>query len=70
MTYKKYINWCDDRAMDGRWPLTIALICCGEANKVYQLSFWKRHKKMKTEIPQEYTDMVNFVNKHYNIEVD
>ena len=71
MTYKEFIGWCNRRAADGYWPLTIALTCCEEASKIHKLSFFKRRKMMKTEVPKMYTDLVESVNDYYGItEVD
>lgn len=45
MTFKKFSNWCNDRAADGCWGLQEAVICCGICDKMYNTIFFKRKKK-------------------------
>ncbi len=71
MTYKEFNSWCNKRAADGCWPLSIALTCCEECSAVMKLPFFKKHKKLKEDIPEVYQDIVNFINEHYSLmEVD
>ena len=67
MTYKQFGNWCNKRAADGCWPLSIALTCCEEYSKVLKLSFFKRRKKLKENIPEEFEEIVEVINNCYNL---
>ena len=67
MTYKQFGEWCNARAADGHWSYSIAIVCCQEYSKVVKLSFLKRRKKFKEEIPKEYQEIVDSVNAYYNL---
>ncbi len=67
MTYKEFGNWCNKHAADGCWPLSVALTCCEEYAKVLQLPFFKRRKKLKEDIPEEFEEIVEINDNHYNL---
>lgn len=70
MTYKQFGEWCNARAADGCWSLDIAILCCEIYSKVLKLSFFKRRKKLKEEIPKGCQDIVDAINAHYNLNKD
>ena len=47
MTFKKFSDWCNQRAADGCWDMASALACTEILNKVRQKPFWKREKVWK-----------------------
>ena len=67
MTYKEFGKWCNKRAADGCWSFLIASACCSEYSKVMKLPFFKRHKKLRENIPEEFEEIVDAINKHYNL---
>ena len=47
MTYRKFREWCNERAWDGCWGLQEARLCIDVMNTIQQLPFWKRNKVWK-----------------------
>lgn len=48
MKYKEFLRWCNDRAYDGCWGSTTAIICINIINDIQSLPFWRRERKWKT----------------------
>lgn len=67
MTYKEFGNWCNRHASDGCWSFLIASICCSEYSKVMKLPFFKRRKKLKEDIPEDFKEIVDAINNYYNL---
>ena len=59
MTYKEFLQWCNERASDGCWGRQTAMYCISVINIMKSTPFWRRKKKWK-----EYEQLVvtNFVN--------
>jgi hypothetical protein len=59
MTYKEFLNWCNERASDGCWGLIEAQVCISVVDIMQSTPFWRRGKKWN-----EYEQYVvtNFVN--------
>ena len=55
MKFKEFSSWCNDRACDGCWGLTEAIICSNLAEEIYKLPFWNREKKSIILIEKEET---------------
>lgn len=45
MTYKEFFRWCSDRAHDGCWGYSTAIICIDIIEEMEHTPFWKRKKK-------------------------
>lgn len=44
MKFKEFSAWCNDRACDGCWGMTEAIICTNVYSDIYKFPFWKREK--------------------------
>lgn len=67
MTYKQFIQWCNNRACDGRWSINAFIVCKSIIKNIEHLPFWKRKKewlKIKDEVEK---DIVSVTNKKYGI---
>ena len=58
MTFKQFVTWCNQRAADGYWGMTTAIICMDIISQMRKTPFWKRKKRWETEF--------NFNNALYN----
>ena len=47
MTFKQFVQWCNDRACDGCWGYITAVQCIEVLRDVKRQSFWKREKAWK-----------------------
>lgn len=47
MTFKEFVEWCNDRACDGCWGLKTAMLCIEVIHDVREHPFWKREKAWK-----------------------
>ena len=47
MTFKKFVDWCNRRACDGRWSLGHVVACIDIIKDVRSKPFWKREKYWK-----------------------
>lgn len=52
MTYKGFLNWCNDRVCDGCWGLREAKDCIRIAKAIHSQPFWRR-KKFWNEINKD-----------------
>lgn len=52
MKFKEFINWCNQRACDGCWGATTAMICIELIEKVGKVPFWKRERYWRREYEQ------------------
>lgn len=59
MTYKEFLQFCNERAADGCWGRQTAMYCIGVINIMQSTPFYRRKKKWN-----EYEQLVvtNFVN--------
>ena len=49
MSFKQFVAWCNDRASDGCWGMTTAVICIDIIGQMRNTPFWKRKKRWETE---------------------
>lgn len=49
MSFKQFVAWCNDRASDGCWGMTTAVICIDIISQMRNTPFWKRKKRWETE---------------------
>lgn len=47
MTYKEFLNWCNERACDGMWGMQTAEICIAIIGVMKSTPFWKRKQKWR-----------------------
>ena len=47
MTYKEFCSWCNQRACDGYWGMSVAIACIDIMNVVKKQRFWRREKFWK-----------------------
>lgn len=47
MKFKEFVNWCSERACDGRWGMLEAIACINVINEIMKIQFWKREKFWK-----------------------
>ena len=47
MTFKEFVEWCNQRACDGCWGMITALQCIEVMRDVKRQPFWKREKYWK-----------------------
>lgn len=57
--YKKFRDWCNLRAADGRWGQETAMYCINLCNTMDAVFFLKREKVWKNLYEQEALDIVN-----------
>lgn len=63
MKYKEFKKWCNDRACDGCWGMTTAMICCSIISDINEEPFWKREKKWKEIENEIVTNIVEPIEK-------
>lgn len=44
LTYRQFVVWCNERAADGCWGLTTAVICMDIMRQMRRCSIFKRKK--------------------------
>ena len=44
MTFKQFRKWCNERACDGCWGMSTAIVCLRIAETVNRLPFWRRER--------------------------
>ena len=49
MNYKKFKEWCNERATDGNWSCKTAQYCITLMDLINAYPFWKREKIWKKE---------------------
>lgn len=66
MTFKQFVTWCNQRAADGCWGMSTALICIDILSQMRSTRFWNRKKRWETEFNKNnalYTEIVLPTNK-------
>lgn len=63
MKYKEFKKWCNDRAHDGCWGLTEAVICISIIEDFKKTPFWKREKKWRKMEKEIVSTIVEPINK-------
>lgn len=64
MSFKEFVNWCNDRTCDGCWGMLTALTCIDLIKRVRKVPFWKREKYWKQEYESRVLgEIVNPINK-------
>lgn len=61
--YKKFREWCNLRAADGRWGQETAMYCINLCNTMDAVFFLKREKVWKDLYEQEALDIVNQIER-------
>ena len=64
MKFRQFAKWCNDRACDGRWGLSAAIICSNIVETIYKQPFWKREKiwqdtNEELKIVKNYVEPIN-----------
>lgn len=44
MTFKEFVNWCNDRSADGCWSMMTAITCVSIIDEIREERFWRREK--------------------------
>lgn len=63
MKFKEFVKWCNDRAADGCWGFSEAIICSDLARKIRKLPFWKRETEWKKVEHDVTTNIINPTDK-------
>lgn len=63
MKYRKFENWCNERAQDGCWGMKEAIICIGIIEDINNTPFWERKKKWKELENEVVSTIVEPINK-------
>lgn len=63
MKYRQFVDWCNQRACDGRWSYDTAVFCIKIVDCINSLPFWKR-KRAWREIRDAVTrDVVSVIDE-------
>ena len=69
MKFKEFSRWCNNRACDGFWGMSEAMICVRVCEEIYTYPFWKREKiwkeKYKDEIENKIVNKTNELIREY-----
>lgn len=69
MKFKEFSRWCNNRACDGCWGMSEAIICVRVCEEIYTYPFWKREKiwkeKYKDEIENKIVNRTNELIREY-----
>ena len=64
MKFKEFVNWCSERACDGRWGRLEAIACINVINEIMKIQFWKREKFWKENYEQQVLEeIINPIEK-------
>ena len=63
MTFKEFVEWCNDRAGDGCWGMIEAMTCIDIISNIRKLPFWKRKKAWMEKQQQVLDEIVNPINR-------
>ena len=55
MRFREFVRWCNERACDGCWGMTDAVICIDILKRVRKHPFWRREKVWREEF-REFTE--------------
>lgn len=58
MRFKKFVNWCNERACDGRWGMIEAMTCISIIQEIRQEPFWRREKLWKTKYKKDVLEQI------------
>ena len=58
MRFKKFVNWCNERACDGRWGMIEAMTCVSIIQEIRQEPFWRREKLWKTKYKKDVLEQI------------
>lgn len=47
MKYKEFVEWCNERAQDGRWGFVESVICIEVMREINKQLPWRREKMWK-----------------------
>ena len=47
LTYEEFQNWCNQRAADGCWGSSVAIICMHIISTMQNTHWWNRKKRWK-----------------------
>ena len=63
MTFKEFVEWCNDRACDGCWGMIESMTCIDIISNIRKLPFWKRKKEWMEKEQQILDEIVNPINR-------
>ena len=64
MTFKEFVDWCNNRACDGCWSLGTVVACIDIIREVRRKPFWKREKYWSEHYKEDVVEqIVNPINK-------
>ena len=68
MTYKEFVEWCNQRAADGLWDKDTAFDCISALDLIQSHPFWRRKKIWKRFFVDEgfVEDIIEPVNHKIN----
>ena len=58
MTYKEFVEWCNERACDGCWGMSEAMNCIAVMEDVRKQWPWRREKYWKAEYAEEVCEKI------------
>jgi hypothetical protein len=68
MKFKEFVNWCNDRACDGRWGFLTATVCIDIIQAIRKEPFWKREKAWRTKWESQVVyEIVNPINEKIKV---
>lgn len=68
MTYKEFMDWCNNRAADGCWGLNTAKACIQTIDIVQSAPFWRRKnvwKACEQQVVEKYVNPTNEKIREY-----
>ena len=63
MTFKQFLNWCNERVCDGCWGYKEAVVCIDIISEVKRIPFWKREKVWKEKYCTWVVHIVNIIDQ-------
>lgn len=63
MTFEEFFNWCNERACDGCWSMTTAIICAEIIREVRKIPLGKRKKFWNEECREFAEEIVKETNE-------
>ena len=63
MTFKEFVEWCNNRACDGLWGIIESMVCIDIISSIRKLPFWKRKKAWIEKEKQVLDEIVNPINR-------
>ena len=62
MSFKEFVEWCNQRACDGCWSMGTAIYCIDVTARINKLPFWKREKEWRKIRDDIETQVVSVIN--------